>query len=146
MATNYKTTWKSTVLQEFINRWFRGRITSAIEEYKAKVTDPTVKNRLVYYRGVMFNPTGEKLASTDLHTVAEDSPLASVLDRQIRIKEDIAEATGVLTYILNYCDSGEDFGYLIHNREGDEHLDEFKKQNQDKFQLIKKWELLRNLL
>lgn len=59
MATNYKTTWKSTVLQEFIKRWFRGRITSAIEEYKTKVTDPKVKDRLVYYRGVMFNPTGE---------------------------------------------------------------------------------------
>ena len=47
MATNYKTTWKSTVLQEFINRWFKGRITSAIEEYKAKVTDPKVKNKCV---------------------------------------------------------------------------------------------------
>ena len=146
MATNYKTTWKSTVLQEFIHRWFKHRITDAFEEYKAKVTDPVIKNRLVYYKGTMFNPTGGKLESTDLYTVPEDSPLADVLDRQIRIKEDITEATGVLTYILNYCDSIEDFGYLIHNREGCEHLNEFKKQNQDKFQLVKKWELLRNLL
>ena len=99
-SNNWRTAWK----EHYIHKWFAKRMQTAIEEYTTKLADNHRANSIVYYRGVMFNPTGTKVVNSNLYEVPENSEVGDILDRQIRIKQDIEDATGMLTYVLNFCD------------------------------------------
>ena len=143
-SNNWRTAWK----EHYIHKWFAKRMQTAIEEYTTKLADNHRANSIVYYRGVMFNPTGTKVVSSNLYEVPENSEVGDILDRQIRIKQDIEDATGMLTYVLNFCDDALDISYLMGNYQEmvNGRLDDFKKANQDKFQAFKKYELLKDLI
>jgi len=140
--------WRTTCKDLYIRNWFNKRIEAAISEYETKMLGHPFANAIVYYKGIMFNPTGRKVDSKNMFTVPNDSPVADILDRHIRIKKDIEDATGALTYILNFCDSITDFKYLMNREERIDipHLNEFKTKNADKFQLFKKYELMKDLV
>ena len=149
MTTNpNRTNWRATWRDHFIHKWFAKRMDAATEEYITKLADNHKVNSIVYYRGIMFNPTGTKVNSDSFYEVPEGSEVGDILDRQIRIKHDIEDATGMLTYVLNFCDDAHDISYLMGNYPEmvNGRLDDFKKTNQDKFQAFKKYELLKDLI
>lgn len=143
-----RTNWRAAWRDHFIHKWFAKRIAAATEEYITKLADNHKVNSIVYYRGIMFNPTGAKVNNDSFYEVPEDSEVGDILDRQIRIKHDIEDATGMLTYVLNFCDDVYDINYLMGNYQEmvNGRLDDFKKANQDKFQAFKKYELLKDLI
>ena len=141
-------TWRTAWKDHYIHKWFVKRMKAAVEEYTTKLAGDPRANSIVYYRGTMFNPTGTQVSSKSVYEVPENSEIGDILDRQIRIKHDIENATGMLTYVLNFCDDAHDISYLMGNypEMTNGRLDDFKKANQDKFQAFKKYELLKDLV
>ena len=141
-------TWRTAWKDHYIHKWFVKRMKAAVEEYTTKLSGDPRANSIVYYRGTMFNPTGTQVSSKSVYEVPENSEIGDILDRQIRIKHDIENATGMLTYVLNFCDDAHDISYLMGNYPEmvNGRLDDFKKTNQDKFQAFKKYELLKDLV
>ena len=140
--------WRAAWRDHFIHKWFAKRMAAATEEYITKLADNHKVNSIVYYKGIMFNPTGAKVSNDSFYQIPEGSEVGDILDRQIRIKHDIEDATGMLTYVLNFCDDIYDINYLMGNYPDmvNNRLDDFKKTNQDKFQAFKKYELLKDLI
>ena len=102
---------------------------------------------MVSYRGSLFNPTTSKKIKPIVIDIGLDTPEGDVLDRQIRIAEDISEATGHLAFILNFCDDHADAYYLFSkDASGCSRLDLFKIDNQDRFKLFNKYEVMKDLL
>ena len=116
--SNWRTAWRD----HFIHKWFAKRMAAATEEYITKLAGNHKVNSIVYYRGIMFNPTGAKVNNDSFYEVPEDSEIGDILNRQIRIKHDIEDATGMLTYVLNFCDDAYDISYLMENQRMPKHV------------------------
>ena len=142
--------WKSKWKEHLLHKWFSNRMRAAAEEYMRHMEGNPKITELVQYRGIMFNPTTfspKQMNRNALFVVPEGSDIAEVLDRHIRIKEDITDATGNLTWLLNYCDDLNSFKFLMgFTNEGTKELIEFKEANKDVFMTFKRYELLHNLL
>lgn len=141
-VSNWKTAWK----EHYIHKWFAKRMLKAKEEYEDYLNREGIPLRIVSYRGFIFNPLFKYSRGLSIVDIVEGTPTADILDRQIRIKEDISNATGMLVYVLNYCDSTEEFVYLLRGSDGDLRLDTFKKANQETFQAFKRYELMSDLI
>ena len=141
-VSNWKTAWK----EHYLHKWFAKRILKAQEEYDAYLNKEGIPLHIVSYRGFIFNPLFKYSRGLSIVDIVEGTPAADILDRQIRIKEDISNATGMLIYVLNYCDSTGEFVYLMRGSDGDLRLDTFKKDNQETFQAFKRYELMSDLI
>ena len=118
----------------------------AQEEYDDYLNREGIPLHIVSYRGFIFNPLFKYSRGLSIVDIAEGTPAADILDRQIRIKEDISNATGMLVYVLNYCDTAGELAYLMRGSDGDLRLDNFKKDNQETFQAFKRYELMSDLI
>ena len=141
-VSNWKTAWK----EHYLHKWFAKRMLKAQEEYDDYLNREGIPLRIVSYRGFIFNPLFKYSRGLSTVDIVEGTPAADILDRQIRIKEDISNATGMLVYVLNYCDSTEEFVYLLRGSDGDLRLDTFRKDNQETFQAFKRYELMADLI
>ena len=141
-VSNWKTAWK----EHYLYKWFSKRMLKAQEEYDDYLNREGIPLRIVSYRGFIFNPLFKYSRGLPIVDIVEGTPAADILDRQIRIKEDISNATGMLVYVLNYCDSTEEFVYLMRGSDGDLRLDTFRKDNQETFQAFKRYELMSDLI
>lgn len=141
-VSNWKTAWK----EHYLHKWFAKRMLKAQEEYDDYLNREGIPLRIVSYRGFIFNPLFKYSRGLSIVDVVEGTPEADILDRQIRIKEDISNATGMLVYVLNYCDSTGEFVYLLRSSDGDLRLDTFRKDNQETFQAFKRYELMADLI
>ena len=141
-VSNWKTAWK----EHYLYKWFSKRMLKAQEEYDDYLNREGIPLRIVSYRGFIFNPLFKYSRGLPIVDIVEGTPAADILDRQIRIKEDISNATGMLVYVLNYCDSTEEFVYLLRGSDGDLRLDTFRKDNQETFQAFKRYELMSDLI
>lgn len=141
-VSNWKTAWK----EHYLHKWFAKRMLKAQEEYDDYLNREGIPLHIVSYRGFIFNPLFKYSHGLSIVDIVEGTPAADILDRQIRIKEDISNATGMLVYVLNYCDSTEEFVYLMRGSDDDLRLDTFKKANQETFQAFKRYELMADLI
>lgn len=149
-----RVSWKSAWRDHLLHKWFQSRLRAATQEYMTKMADSPHLNEIVYYKGVTFNPTTLNYGAMKkgvLFEVEEGTEVGDILERHMRIKNDITDATGMLTYVLNFCDDPSDIRYLLGlNEEGqqpqeDLRLEEFKKANQEKFQAFKRYQLLADM-
>lgn len=141
-VSNWKTAWK----EHYLHKWFAKRMLKAQEEYDDYLNREGIPLHIVSYRGFIFNPLFKYSRGLSIVDIVEGTPAADILDRQIRIKEDISNATGMLVYVLNYCDSAGELVYLMRGSDGDLRLDTFKKDNQETFQAFKRYELMSDLI
>ena len=141
-VSNWKTAWK----EHYLHKWFDKRMLKAQEEYDDYLNREGIPLHIVSYRGFIFNPLFKYSRGLSIVDIVEGTPAADILDRQIRIKEDISNATGMLIYVLNYCDSTGEFTYLMRGSDGDLRLDTFRKDNQETFQAFKRYELMSDLI
>ena len=118
----------------------------AQEEYDDYLNREGIPLHIASYRGFIFNPLFKYSRGLSIVDIVEGTPAADILDRQIRIKEDISDATGMLVYVLNYCDTVGELVYLVQGSDGDLRLDTFKKANQETFQAFKRYELMSDLI
>ena len=141
-VSNWKTAWK----EHYLHKWFAKRILKAQEEYDDYLNREGIPLHIVSYRGFIFNPLFKYSRGLSIVDIVEGTPAADILDRQIRIKEDISNATGMLVYVLNYCDLSREFVYLMRGSDGNLRLDTFRKDNQETFQAFKRYELMSDLI
>ena len=141
-VSNWKTAWK----EHYLHKWFAKRMLKAQEEYGDYLNREGIPPHIVSYRGFIFNPLFKYSRGLSIVDIVEGTPAADILDRQIRIKEDISNATGMLVYVLNYCDIVGELAYLMRGSDGDLRLDTFKKANQETFQAFKRYELMSDLI
>lgn len=142
MANNntYKVSWKEHLL--YI--WFNHRKAKLEREYALATP---YKHHSVSFKGRVFNPAPSHIRPTDVVEVTPEDPMYELLESRERLYKQIEEATGHITYVLNFCDDANDVAYLLKQGEniGVPRLDKFRTDNEERFQLFKKYALLADL-
>ena len=125
---------------------FLKRKRVAEKEYKDAVENTNLAGMMVNYRNILFNPL--KLKPHEIIGCVElepDTEEAKALNRYIRLLNEVDTADGYLTYILNFCNSIEEFEHILESapltiKEARLHI--FMEENQDKILFLKRMRIL----
>lgn len=143
---------KARIKEYYLSKWLENRKIAATEEYAATIYNSNYDCHCVMYKGLMFNPLNLKPREIKgVYEVPEDSEHSRKLDRYIRVIEDTAKVTGILTYILNYLETLPQFMYVVFNEgkpseEDKVKLDTFKNEINDKLSYLKRIRLLADMV
>lgn len=143
---------KQSICNSYIRDWFYQRLHDVSLQYRALVHGTNHAKQIVSYRNNIFNILSVKNPDTQIFEVPEDSQYASVLDKYIRILNDIDKANSYLVYVLNFCDDASESNYLLAGLPI-KHIPDsrkavvisFKEENKVKFNFLARLELMKDI-
>lgn len=143
---------KADLKSRALRKLFDKRIDKAREEYRKSVEGTIHEFQMVSYRNNLFNPLQLKPHQLQgVYSIEEDSEHGKALNRLIRCLDELQEATGYLTYFLNFVESSGEFTFIVFG-EGrvsatrEEAVTTFIKASEDKLTIIKRLRLLAEIV
>ena len=127
-------------------------MSTVSSEYRELINGTNHSKQIVSYRNNIFNILAVKKPDSTIFQVPENTPYAHVLDKYIRILDEVAKCNSYVIFILNFCDDIHEAEYLLHHKPIENipvlrrvDVNSFKEVNKVKFSFLNRMELMKDI-